>query len=355
MDAVIYFVVAFCFFIPAYLYWVDLDRRTESFDDDCLKSIEEDRAFRGVRDNLQSGNYLITSDSRTSRVRTILRATIKERGGIREPDKIVPIDEDSFYERKKVVILERAKELTPGKNVIDQDLTTALENYYAWRLAIAKEEVSSEVIAHFKSNLEEYDHSDRIHELSDNDNFNGVSLLDVADDSLNTLDDIFLPLISRVEENCVDSSGDVESIEEELERCRSFLMLCFWGLYRKNMKGVLYNDETDPDECEKKCRQSIREENNIGYWLLTQNGCEESDFKEFRHLGWRFKEVIDTYWDFSNCYKLHPPGDAVTDIPYIEEPFFIYHKDKDEFDPDDPVRERKRGSHKYRKKEEYKE
>lgn len=354
VEAVVTVVVFIVFYGIGSLYWTNIDKKTESYAEECKSDIEDDPALRSIHN--QQSKLMITSDSNISRARTYLRDKTPLRTD--KPDRIVPVKEQSLVERKKVVIEERCRNI-PGKKIIDSDLVSCLQSYYAYRLALSRErnednEEARQVLQHFKSRFDEHKDSGKVAELVQPEKYGKVTLLNNSDTGKNPLDDVFLPLVKRSEKHCVGPLEDVRECEEKIETCRRFMMKTFWGLYSEGMQGVNVDSSTKLKECENACRQDMKNENNFGYWLLTNGECSESDFQEFQNLGWKFQQAIDDYWGFDNCFLLHPPGDSITGMEYVDTPFIVFEKDKDEF-ATDPKYERKQEAYKFRKKERYRD
>lgn len=333
-------------FLGLFYYW-SLDRKTNNFDEQCREGLQENSVFKGIRRGARP-NLIATSDSKTSKVTTSVK---KLRGKISDrPYKIVPVDDRSFDERKKEVIFERCKEV-PGKTIIDSDLLAAIRNYYAYQLALDVEGSDSDVTQHFRSKLEEYDDSDRVLELGRKDKFDDVSLCD--DDKrreLEPLTDVYLRILEGVERHCIQSIDDLQEKEKEVERCREFMMETFWGLYSENIKGVEVSNGLRNETAVNLIRTDVRDNDNIGYWLLMEGDSGIDDLGRFLNVGYGVKGVLDEYWGDGNYSELYPDADSIPDVDVSERPFFLFSKDLDEFGGG-PLRYRVKQDPTYRRRE----
>lgn len=314
-------------FVGALWYW-GLDRKTEVYDEQLRTDIEEEAAFSGIR-RAARPKYIATSDATVSK----LFSWLKEKAGreSEKPDKIVAVAGDTFEERKIEMIRERVREI-PGKNILAPDLVATLRNHYAYKLALNTEGVDSNVVEHFRSQLEEYEHAQKVVDLAKPDNYDDITLLETnLDGKRDPLNDVFLRLVRAVELHCIFPTSEVNNKHEEIERCREHLMLLFFGLWTQRMKGVEVRKELAEDDCLPVYRADIRDEDNWGYWLLPKEKCDRDEFKRVRHMGWRISQIIDTYWRNDSYSTLHPKGDSIREMSQVETPFLIFRKDENEF------------------------
>jgi hypothetical protein len=314
-------------FVLASWYW-SLDRRTEAYDDKLRQEIREDTAFSGIR-RAAHQNYIATSDSRISKFITALKDTAGRQTGAL--DKIVVVKSPDLRERKIEMIRERARDI-PGKNILSKELVGALRNHYAYQLALSQEEISSDIVEHFKRSLDEYEHSSQVETLSEPESFEDVVLIEPTEHSRrDVLNDIFLPLVRASEIYCVDLVSDTQRKRAEVDRCQEILMLTFFGLWAGRMKGIIVLPDMDEDECETAYRHNIRDVNNWGYWMLSEDQCEEGEFRRLRHLAWQLNDIINDYWSEHPYKKLHPKGDSIREMEQVDRPFVIFQKDEDIF------------------------
>ena len=309
------------------LWYLGLDRQTEQYDNRLREDIEQEAAFSGIQRAAEQ-DFIATSDSTTSKVTSQVE---KLRGRWSEnPDKIVVVSGDTLSARKTEMIRERCREI-PGKTILSSELTAAIRNHYAYRLALSTEDVSSEVAEHFQSKFEEYEHSERVNELAKPENYEEVTVLnDRLDGERDPLNDVFLRIVEAVERHCVSPISDVNRKGEEVERCRSLLMLTFFGLYAQKMKGVEFHDELSQDACENEFRTAIRTDDNWGYWVLANGACDEAEFKRVRHICWRLGNILDEYWESGEYSELYPQGESIRKLEYVLEPFVVYQKEEEQ-------------------------
>lgn len=311
------------------LWYLSLDRKTENYDDQLQEDIEEEAAFSGIQEAAER-DFIATSDSSISKVTTHIE---KVTGGWSEnPDKIVIVSGDTFTGRKIEMIRERCREI-PGKTILSSELVAAIRNHYAFKLALAREDVNSEVVEHFRSKFEEYEHSGRVSELSKPENYENVIVLNDPglDGQPDPLNDVFLRIVKAAERHCVRPISNLTEKSQEMERCRSLLMLTFFGLYAQSMKGAENHNELSEEECLNGFRTSIRDEDNWGYWLLPNGDCSEEEFKRIMHMCWRIGKILDEYWDDEDYSELYPHAASIKELEYVAEPFIVYQKDEEQF------------------------
>lgn len=334
-------------FSAALWYW-SLDRKTESYDKRLRADIENDEAFSGIQ-TAATTEFIATSDSNTSRMATQIKQLTGSRSG--KPDKIVPVSGDTFEQRKIEMIRERCREI-PGKNILDQDLVAAIRNYYAYKLALKREDVASDVVEHFQSKFESYEASERVSELGKSTTYEDVTLIETPGSERDPLNDIFLRVVEAAEEHCIRPVSNLGEKQEEIERCREFLMLTFFGLYARGIVGVELHEELDRDDCLKAYRTTIRDGDDRGYWLLPKTDCGEDEFNRLKYVGWQISEILNEYWGDKNYSGLYPNASSPKKIEYAETPFLLFRKDVGEFEGG-PKHMRLKGNKRYRKKEEY--
>lgn len=335
-------------YVLFYYYFIDLDRKTESFDRDLRAEIREEPALRGIREN---SNFAIISTSDTA-VSTATVPLRKLRGTWSDvPHEIVPVDGRSPEERQKEVIRIHAREI-PGKNIIQSDLVAAIRNYYAYKLALSELGPESEITHHYQSLFDEYDYSDRVRTLARPEHFDEVCIIEHDGEAIRPLDDIFLEVLKGVERYCVATISDLDEQEREMERCREFMMEFFWGLYAEVMKGAVLNSEVNGDTYLGKFREDIRERDNIGYWVLPTPECNQQEFDRFLHIGWNVEQILDEYWHEENFSSLHPPTSSIPEMDFVDTPFLVFRKSLEEFGGG-PKRMRIKEDPRYRKKEEF--
>jgi len=314
-------------FVLASWYW-SLDRQTESYDDQLREEIREDTAFTGIRDAAQQ-NLIATSDSRFSKFTTALKDITGRQ--MRPPDKIVVVEGPDLRERKIEMIRERARDI-PGKNILNQELISALRNHYAYQLALSQEDISSDIVEQFKSDFEECRHSSRVEDLADPASFEEVVLIEPPETSNpDVLNDIFLPLVKAAELFCIDILSDTQEKRQEVDRCEEALMLAFFGLWAQRMKGIIVHPIMNEEECLTAYRHDIRDEDNWGYWMLPKDHCEEEEFKRLKHLAWRLNDIIGEYWNDNPYSKLYPKGESIREMEQVDRPFVIFQKEEDVF------------------------
>lgn len=326
LSVLTFIVTTLAVFVLA-IWYFSLDRKTNAYDDDLREAIKDNRAFSGIRRSADVDIYA-TSDSALSKGVTKIKELLGRRSN--RPDKIVVLDGDVFQKRKEEIIRERVREI-PGKNILREDLVAALRNYYGFKLALASEDISSEVVEHFQNNFEKYEHSSKIKKLGKTDSYESITLLDDPVEEYDPLNDVFLRLVEAAELHCIGPVDDVNGKHEEIERCREFLMLALIGLWAERMKGVQVAEEQDRDTCLQKYRVDIRDEDNWSYWVLPCEECDESEFKRIRHLGWRIDEIASEHWGEGVYDTFHTHGDSIRDMQYVPTPFVIVQKDEKEF------------------------
>lgn len=315
-------------FVGALWYW-GLDRKTEVYDRQLRSDIKEDAAFSGIR-RAARPEFIATSDAMISK----FISKVKEWVGYKseKPDKIVAVEGDTFEERKIEMIRERVREI-PGKNILTRDLVATIRNHYAYKLALSTEDVESRVVEHFKSRLEEYEYSQQVNDLAKASHYDDISL--IKDPNPNAkrdpLNDVFLRLVRAAEMHCVGPISDVAKKHEEIEKCREHLMLLFFGLWTKRMKGIEVRKELAENDCLPAYRADIRDEDNWGYWLLPNEKCDEEEFTRLRHMAWRMKNIVEEYWDEGAYFTLYPRGGSIREMEKVETPFLIVRKAEDEF------------------------
>lgn len=311
------------------LYYLGLDHQTQNYDEELRREIQSDPSFSGLG-NTGNVRYVPTSDNKVSKVKTKIDTTRGKVSG--KPYKIVLVDGDSIKQRKIEMIRERVREI-PGKNLLSQDLVGAIRNYYAYNLALQTDGVSSGVVEHFKSNLEEYEPSNKVMALGDPSHFGEVLLIDnINEDSeKDVLNDVFIPLVRATEQFCVEPAPNANSKRKEIERCERLLRLAFFGLWTQRLKGIKVTDDHSRDDCVAAYRNDIRDRDNWGYWLLHENECDEQDFKLIRYLAWKIDGKIEEHWESGTYSKLHPKAESIIDLEHVENPFVLFQKNEEEF------------------------
>lgn len=315
-------------FLGSLWYW-SLDRETEKYDEEVRENIKEEPAFSGIR-VAAAPEFFATSDSKASKTVSLARKAVGGRS--RKPDKIVAVDGDTLEERKIEMVRERAREI-PGKNILSNDLVATIRNYYAYKLALNSDGVGSGVVEHFRSRLEDFEHSEKVDELGTPDNYEEVSLITehITDGNRDPLNDIFLRLVRAAELYCIDETADVNDQHEQIEECQSYLMLCFFSLWAKSMKGVEVHGDIEQQQCLSEYRRDIRDEDNWGYWVLPKEECEEPEFKRIRHMGWKIRDILNQYWEDQQYSVHHSHGDSIRNMEHVAVPFLVFLKDEEVF------------------------
>lgn len=311
------------------LWYFGLDRKTEAYDDKLRSEIESEEAFRGIQEAAYP-SFVTTSNSSVSRLTSQIQISLGKLS--KRPDKIVVVDGDTIEDRKIEIIRERCREI-PGKLVLNAEVVAAIRNHYSYKLALSSEDVGSSVAEHFKRKFESYEFSKRVNDLADPSNYPEISLLDSSDSTIerDALNDVFLPIVRSAERFCIQPITNIDDKRIEIERCRGLLMLTFFGLYTQSMKGIAFSDGLDSGECVNAYNIDIRDENNWGYWLISTRDCDEGDFRELRHMGWRIRRIIEDYWTDVEYTQLHPPTESLREMDYVENPFWIFQKDEEVF------------------------
>lgn len=312
-----------------WLWYAGLDRKTQKFDEQLQSDIEEDPAFRGIREAAYP-EFIVTSDTRLSK----FIGRVKKLLGFRtqKPYKIIPVDDGVLEPRKIEFIRQRVRRI-PGRNILGDELVGAIRNYYAYQLALKKEGIGSGIVEHFESNLQEYEHSQKIVDLSKSSNYDKVVLTQnpSTDSDKDALNDVFLPLVRAAEHHCVRRADGLEMQREEIEHCRRVLKLTLFLLWTNHMKGIRVSEELTEDDCLSKYREDIRDADNWGYWMLPAEPCDEGEFERLRHLAWSINRIVEEYWDEESYSELYPHGDSIRKFDYVEAPFVIFQKDEQEF------------------------
>lgn len=332
------------FLVFAY-HW-SLDARSEKFSEQCKNHMSKSSSFRSIPNRTRK-TIVVTSDSNTSKARSLLK---RIRGSVStKPQKIVPMESQSMEERKKEIIFENCKDI-PGKLIIRRNLLGCLRNYFCYRYAL-ENNVEDEITLHFKTKFEEYENSNIVQTLASADYFQEISLVPDHRGEKTPLDDVFLPILQGAQDHCVQPVRDRGLKEREIERCRAFMMQLFWRMYSQDMVGIIDDNRLTEGECVGKYRIDVKENDNIGYWLLPNSECGENEFKRFCYIGWKIQEdVLDEYWSKKNYEELYPDGGDIKDMEFVESPFIVFRKKLGEFQ--EGAQERIHGEPKFRRKEE---
>lgn len=311
------------------IWYFSLDRQTESFDEDLRERIEEDPSFSGIRESAET-KYIATSANRTSKVVSSAR---KQLGKLADkPDKIIVVSSDDITQRRIEMIRERSREIK-GRNLLSKDLVATLRNHYAYQLAVSEEDIDSEVVEHFQTAFEEYNHAKKVEQLSDPERYEEVILVngEHPEDRPDILNDIFLPLVEAVEDYCINCLSDPTEIRKGINRCQQPLMVLFFGLWAQRAKGVRVTPSLSKEACIKAYREDIRDEDNWGYWMLPATKCDEEEFERLRHLAWSIDRLVDQYWEDEPHSILHPNADSIRDMEPVSTPFIVYQKEEQVF------------------------
>lgn len=332
LDLAIAFLFGLITAIPAFvgaLWYFGLDRKTGAYDKELRSDIEGEEAFRGIREAAYP-SFVTTSNSAASRFTSQLQVAL---GKLSErPHKFVVVEGDTIEERKIEIIRERCREI-PGKLVLNPEVVAAIRNHYSYKLALASDDIDSSVAEHFKRKFESYEFSKRVKELADSSTFSRISLLDGSDREIDrdALNDVFLPVVRATERWCIRPITDVDEKRKEIDRCRGLLMLTFFGLYAKSMKGIVVHDGLGRKDCVSAYNRDIRDENNWGYWLIPTENCDEEEFRRLRHMGWRVSRLIAGYLSDIDYTQLHPPAESLRMMEYVESPFWVFQKEEEVF------------------------
>lgn len=301
-------------------YW-SLDHRANQFDDDVRTQIKAQPALNGLEGTANT-QLIATSNDASSKAISRIQELRGRRGN--NPDKIIVFETDDLEQRKIEMVRDRIRTI-PGKTILNAELIASIRMYYGYRVCIATEGVDSIVTEHFKDQLEEYEFSEQVKALGKSENYETVMLNDAdgeAEDR-DALNDVFLKMVSAVERGYIQQSDSLEETEELVEECQQVLVPFFLGLRYGKILGVVADEETDNDEYIHKYRIDLRDNDNWGYWLLTDSQCEEDDFDAVRHLCWRIDQLVEDSWDSNNFNKIHPKPEDLTEMDYVETPFFI--------------------------------
>jgi len=309
------------------LWYISLDRQSQQYDEQLRETIQDDPAFSGIQTAVRR-RFVVTSSSRISKATTQLQ---QARGIISDkPYKILAVEGDTPTRRNIEMVRERCREI-PGKNILSPKLVAAIRNHYSYRLAISHEDVGSDVIEHFKTKFESYEHASRVSELGDPSNYGDVVLDGFEDSGENDpLNDVFLPIVRKAERHRVGRAATVNEKEDEIDYCQSKLMLLFFGLYAESVKGAEVNFGAPEDAYLDAYRAYIRQGDEWGYWLLTNGDCNEDEFAQVRHMCYRVNQFVDEHWD-DEYWTFHPQTDTLPDMEYVEEPFFLVQKEEETF------------------------
>lgn len=316
------------FVFLGWLWFASLDRKTRSYDKRLQDDIRTNDAFSGIRD-AANPVFVVTSDTKLSKFTGRLRMLI---GSFKEkPYKIVPYDDDVLEPRKIETIRRRVRHI-PGRNILGEDLVGAIRTQYAYKLALNNEGVGNDVVEYFKSNLEEYDASQKVLDLAKSENYKNVTLVQNSSPSINKdpLNDVFLPLVSAAEEHCVNAVPDVESKHKQIENCQNTLKLSLNLLWWGKMQGIEVTKSLSEDECVSEYRDDIKNSENHAYWMLASNSCGDVEFRRLRHLGWSIENIVTEHWEEDTFSDLYPMGESIRHMDYAEKPFVIFHKNADE-------------------------
>lgn len=334
-------------FLVAYYYW-DVDRKSESFDKKCREELAEDKEFRGLSQSPYH-NIVVTSDSKTSKARA---SVLKLRGQLSEkPDKIIQVDEHSHDERQKKIILEHCQNI-PGKLIIDKELVSCIRNFFAYRLSLKMDDVDDEISYYFKKEFEEHEHSNRVVNLSKHDTYRSIEISAIQARDKNALDDVFLPLLDCAERFIIRPIGEPDKKIQEIDKCKEFMMFSFWRLHMGDMRGIKMDESVENESVINKLRADLRENDHVGYWVLTEEECDESEFGQMKNLGFKLAKALNDYWGDDNYSELHPPSDSIPAMEYTPMSFILFKKELGEFQGG-PKHARIKGDPKYRRKEEH--
>jgi len=313
----------------SFLWYSNLDRKTEQYDEELREDIEQKSDFSGIT-RAAHPKFITTSDSTFSKSKAIVEKQLGKYSG--KPDKLVVVSGDNENERKIEMIRERVREI-PGKNILASELVAAIRNHYAYRLALSREKVGSRVVEHFKSERDEYEFSNRVTELAQTDSYYNVTIFDESSDEEGSdpLNDIFLRIVEAAEQYCVAPAEGIEQTHETIEDCQSILMLTFFGLYAQSMKGAKIGGDRSRDQYINGYRSDIRDDDNWGYWILPKNQCDEEDFERIRYIGWKIEDILNEHWRNNIYSTLYTKGDSIREMEYVETPFLIFQKDEEQF------------------------
>lgn len=311
------------------LYYFDLDRKTESYDDDLRETIEEDPSFSGIQQAAYP-RLISTSDSRISKATTKVKQYSRTLSD--KPDKIVVLDGQNMEQRRIEMVRQRVQDV-PGRSLLTKELVGAIRAHYALQLALSQEDVRTGVVEHFRSNLENYDYSDKVQKLADPENLDNLTLLDghYSDTKQDALNDVFLRLVQAAERYCVDINSDPQKKKDEMNRCQRVLMVTFFGLWAERTLGITVTPDLHSENCGTAYRHDIRDEDNWGYWMIPETECGETEFKRLRHLAWKIEGFIEEHWNDDPYLKLHPKGDSIKEMEQVPMPFAIFHKEEEVF------------------------
>lgn len=312
-------------FIFATWYW-SLDRKTENYDENLRKEIEQDEEFSGIRQAAEP-EFIATSPNAASKFISLAKKGIGQARG--KPSIFVPVDGDDYNQRKVQMIRERVRDI-PGRSILGKELVGTLRNHYALRLALSRDDVNSETVEYFQDNLETYRYSQQVIDLAKPEHYDDVVLIrdGDAENRKDALNDIYLPLVSAAERYCVKPQPGPGEQHEELERCRKVLMPTFFGLWAKLVVGIEVHRDHSTEKCLSEYREDIRDSENWGYWMIPAVTCDDSEFKRLRHLAWRIDEILEEHWEDDPYHKLHPLGESLKEMEQVQEPFVIFQKEE---------------------------
>lgn len=325
---IVYLILSIPIFIGSLiigLYYLSLDRSAEAYDEQIRENIRQESEFSGIR-SAADEKFRVTSNTKISRLVSLIRSKISR---TKTPEKFVHMDKDAEEEAQIEVIRERARQI-PGRSILRKDFVGALRAHYMHSMALSEEGVNSAVVEHFRDTFELYDEAPKVRTLSKPEKYSEITLLDTnPDEGRDPLNDVFLPLVECAEKYCVDAVDSVNEQQDAIERCRGMLMQSFFILWTGQMKGVELNKSIESDRCKNLYRRDIRDNDNFGYWLISEEYCDEDEFRRLRHIGWRIGDFIDEHWNGADVSKLHPHCDSIPEMEYVPSPFFVYLKDED--------------------------